>query len=249
MSYYFLSDIHLKPHGDPKAEALSGYLKHIETEGAKKVFFLGDIFDFWMGGHQFWVNRYKSFVDAVESLRKSGADVYFFEGNHDIHIDPFFEKQLGVKVFTEPQILELYGLKVRIEHGDLFNPDDKNYLLLRKLLRSSALRAASLLAPGAFVGAIGDWGSATSGKRSKREGRRPEVIADIKRRTREYVKKCASETDFDLMIMGHTHVQEDYEIMNKGRSVRYVNLGSWFDKEPHVFILHPDSQGYEKIIF
>lgn len=246
MASYFLSDIHLKPFSDPRMGALVGYLDHISND-AQRVFFLGDIFDFWMGGHDVWLKRYAPFVKAIELLRQRRVEVFFFEGNHDIHIDPFFAK-LGVQVFVEPQIMELHGIRVRIEHGDLFNPDDRGYLFLRSFLRSRPLRATSILAPGGLVTAIADWGTQASHKRTSREGRRPEVVEDIKRRTREYVRKCASEHEFDLMVMGHTHVREDYEIMVNGRSVRFINLGSWFEPTPQVFILEDGQQGYEKIL-
>lgn len=253
MVSYFLSDIHLRPHNDPKTVALAEYLKKIasgatrdDANGGTHVFFLGDIFDFWMGGHEIWVDRYRPFVEALEELRKKNVNVYFFEGNHDIHIDPFFNK-LGVKIFVEPQILEIHGLKVRIEHGDLFNPDDEGYLFLRRFLRSRPLRWAALTAPGWLTAWVADRGTRASHKRTSRSGRRPEVIEDIKRRSKEYVQKCAGETQFDLMIMGHTHVREDYKVLVRGRSVQFINLGSWFEPVPQVFILKDESQEYDKI--
>lgn len=246
MAAYFLSDIHLKPYNDSRMSKLVSFLDQLGA-GTDSVFFLGDIFDFWMGGHKIWIDRYKPLIEAVERLRSRGVEIYFFEGNHDIHIHPFWEVHLQTHIFTEPTVIELYGLKIRIEHGDYFNPDDNAYLFLRRFLRSGFLEWASVNAPGKLVAAIADWGSQTSGKRTKREGRKPEVVQDIKRRTKEYVMKCAQTGTFDIMIMGHTHVREDYEFEFKGKKHRFINLGSWFEPEIQVLVLKPGSIQYQSV--
>jgi UDP-2,3-diacylglucosamine hydrolase len=235
MASYFLSDIHLRPYNDPRTKILVDFLDQV-PDGTESVFFLGDIFDFWMGGHQIWVDRYRPFVEAIRRLRERNIPIFFFEGNHDIHIHPFYEK-LGIQIFTEPKIFDLFGLRVRIEHGDLFNPDDRPYLFLRKFLRSWPLKTAALVAPGRVTAFVADWGTQTSHKRTSVSGRRPEVIEDIKRRTKIYFEKCSHESDFDLMIMGHTHVREDYKLQVGERVVQFINLGSWFEPEPKVLVL------------
>lgn len=223
MATYFFSDIHLKPYKDPRMEGLVFRLREI-ADDADHIYFLGDIFEFWMGGQKIWLDRYRPFVEVIHELLNKGKKLSFFEGNHDIHVDKFYEK-IGVPVYTEPQLVDVAGKKVRLEHGDFFNPDDKGYIFLRKFLRSWPLRWASTTVPGEMVTFFADWGVKQSHKRTSVEGRRPEVIEDIKRRTRIYVEKCAREQVFDIMIMGHTHVAEDYEINVDGRRVRYVNLG------------------------
>lgn len=246
MASYFLSDIHLRAYKDPRSKILCNYLDAISSK-AEKVFFLGDIFDFWMGGHDIWLKRYPEFVSAVKRLANKNIEIYFFEGNHDIHIDPYFAK-IGVKIFTEPQVFELYGKKIRIEHGDLFNPDDKPYFFLRSFLRSWPLRAAALLAPGAVTAWVADKGTQASHKRTSVSGRKPEVIEDIKRRTKIYAQKCAAESDFDMLIMGHTHVREDYSFQLHKKTIRFVNLGSWFESVPQAFVMSENSQQFEKIV-
>lgn len=236
MASYFFSDIHLKPFNDPRTIALSQFLDRLDST-AENIFFLGDIFDFWMGGHKIWQERYKPLVVAVKALRARGVKVYFFEGNHDIHIHPFWEKELGVQVFINPQVLEVEGIKIRIEHGDLFNPDDNNYLFLRRFLRSWPMRISSINAPGRLVAAIADWGSATSHKYSSQKARDPKVIEDIKRRMRRYAIHCAQSSNFDVLIMGHTHIREDYEIETQSKKVRFINLGSWFEPQPKALVL------------
>lgn len=242
MAAYFLSDIHLKPFNDSRMQMLIQRLQEIESD-AKEVFFLGDIFEFWMGGQKVWRERYGPFVEAVERLLEKNIRVYFFEGNHDIHVDKHFTK-MGVPVFTDPQLVSLYGKTVRIEHGDFFNPDDKGYFFLRSFLRWGPMRWASTSAPGSWVTFFADWGVAQSHKRTSVEGRKPEVIADIKRRTRIYVEKVAHEQVFDLIIMGHTHVAEDYEVQVEGRKVHYINLGSWYVPQPKILKLTSQGTSY-----
>jgi UDP-2,3-diacylglucosamine hydrolase len=243
LASYFLSDIHLQPFHDERTSALIGFARTLEP--GDQLFLVGDIFEFWMGGHQTWVDRYPQVVEAIIDLRKRGIEILFFEGNHDLHVDPYFER-LGCKVFTTPQILNLYGRKVRVEHGDDFNPDDRGYVFLKWFLRNPFLRWASITAPGSWVTFFSDWGTGASHQRTSREGRRPEVIDDIKRRTRLYVEKLGRESDFDILVMGHTHVREDYELdipepqsasAAKARRIRYINLGSWYETPPRVLVI------------
>lgn len=246
MASVFLSDIHLKPLNDPRTLVLCKYLDGLNQD-IENVFLLGDIFDFWMGGHKIWQQRYKPLVESVKRLIDRNIKVYFFEGNHDIHVHPFWNKELGVEVITEARMMNLHGHKVRIEHGDLFNPDDKNYILFRNFLRSWPLKVSSINAPGALVAAIADWGSATSHKFSSKRGRDPAVIIDIKRRMREYVISCARQADFDIMIMGHTHIREDYYVDINDKKVRFINLGSWFEPNPKAFVLSQSSGFFQEI--
>lgn len=236
MSTYFLSDIHLKPFQDARMAKLCSFLEKHQSN-MERLFLLGDIFDFWMGGHKIWQKRYEPLVQVIHKLRKQGTEVFLFEGNHDIHVDYFWAKKLGVTVYDDPKIFDLEGYRVRIEHGDLFNPDDKGYLLLRWFLRTPFLETAAVWAPGWLVAGIADWGSSASHKRTSKRSREQSVIDDIKRRTHVYAQKRATESEFDLLIMGHTHIREDYELEVGTKKIRYINLGSWFEPEPKALVL------------
>ena len=235
MAVYFISDIHLKPEGDARTDRLLRWLKSLRD--IRELYLMGDIFDFWMGGHAVWLHRYRGVVGAFRELQSRGVVIHFFEGNHDIHIDPFFTKELGVSVSVEPKVKNFCGYQVRLEHGDLFDPTDRGYFFLRGLLRSRAIRWTSIHAPGGLVTLISDWATAASHKRTSVAGRRPEVVEDIRRKMRLYFEKASFEEDFDLLIMGHTHVREDFTEVLGGRTRRFVNLGSWYDNSPHAFVI------------
>ncbi len=250
MKAYFLSDLHLKDMQERNSQTLLRFLHSVISERNAKVFLVGDIFDLWIGKHQYFVSRFQPIVDAVSDLVKAGVEVHYFEGNHDLYLKHFW-KDLGVITHEDAMTTELQGLRVRIEHGDLMNPDDKGYLFLRWLLRTPVMKLIAYLLPSSLVSKIGERASHASRDYTSTSKSLPE--ADIRLITRTHAIKAAKTEAFDLIISGHVHVRDDYEFpvlrvsevdsadeVVEG-SVRSINLGSWFD-EPKVFVLE-NSQG------
>src|SRR5262245_7112365 len=112
------------------SEILLRFLLSIERGErlASHLFFLGDIFDFWVGDHQFFADRFRPLIEAVRKIRRQGVRVEYFEGNHDLHLKKFWQGQLDVPVWTEARYVDLGGMTVRLEHGDLINREDIPYL-------------------------------------------------------------------------------------------------------------------------
>lgn len=248
MKAYFLSDLHLKDMNERNSQTLLRFL-HSVTEQAplqkQYVFLVGDIFDLWIGKHKYFVERFQPIVDAVSDLVKAGVEVHYFEGNHDLYLKHFWKK-IGVITHEDAIVTELQGIKVRIEHGDLMNPDDQGYLFLRWLLRTPVMKIIAYLLPSTLVTWIGERASHASRDYTSTSKSLPE--SDIRLITRTHAIKAARKEMFDLIISGHVHVRDDYEFpvlrvasVDSSEdavegSVRSVNLGSWFD-EPKVFIL------------
>ncbi len=181
-----------------------------------------------MSGHDIFKNKYHDLLVEIESLKRSGSEIYFFEGNHDMHIHPYWRDELGAFVYTEAQIFDLDGLKVRCEHGDLINLDDKTYLRLRKFLRTPFVEELGHRIPGKVWWNIGDFLSSLSRKRSGqyRNANQNRLVQMI----REHAHRAHNETPFDVIISGHMHVRDDFTFEINSKKVRSVNLGSWFDE-------------------
>jgi UDP-2,3-diacylglucosamine hydrolase len=103
MKAYFLSDLHLKSMQERNSQTLLRFLHSVRDEqlainGTKDqglraikgasdrhyVFLVGDIFDLWIGKHDYFVSRFKPIVDAIAELVRAGVEVHYFEGNHDL---------------------------------------------------------------------------------------------------------------------------------------------------------------------
>lgn len=235
MEAWFVSDIHLKTAKERNGEILLRFLHSLLQGNPEKIhlFLLGDIFDLWVGGGSFFVKRFLPLVQALEKLKKAGAQITFIEGNHDLHIGSYFKKRLGVEVFVEAQYYEIDGLTVRIEHGDLINLNEIAYLRLRSVLRHPAVKMLAHIIPGGVWGYIGDKASKKSRSRSSRlrVQNEEQLVGMIHAHTeRAYIEK-----KFDFIISGHMHIFTDRVLTMNGHKVRSINLGSWFEDNIKVF--------------
>jgi len=219
-----------------KALVLLKFLKNLPDD-VTHLFLLGDIFDMWVCDHDFYEKHFKLLIDEIVRIISKGVSVAYFEGNHDFHLKEFWEKRLGAKVFDSPQYVDLGHLRLRLEHGDESNPDDKNYLRLRRFLRHPASKFTIQKAPGVLVKAIGEnW------SRLSRQSR-PHVNEKTKLRARQYAIESLSKKEFDLIIFGHIHMRDEFAFEFNGRRHQYINLGSWLES-PVAYELTPEKRGF-----
>lgn len=240
---YFVSDLHLHSSDEPRAGLFARFLRdrlnEVRLGQSVRLFLVGDIFDLWVGGHSYFQESFAEIVSLLRELIQNGVEVSYFEGNHDLHLTQFWQNQLGARVYKDAGDFEIEGLRVRVEHGDLINPDDRGYLALRWFLRTKPLEYLALNLPAALVRAIGQRASSASRHYSGLDGRDKAHETEIRALTRKHAEKRFYENPFDLMITGHVHVVDDFQFVVEGRKVRSVNLGSWFD-QPRAFVIEKE---------
>jgi UDP-2,3-diacylglucosamine hydrolase len=208
----------------PNGEALLSLVKKAKSEASLFVI-LGDLFDIWVGSGKAFQEEYAPLIQALRDL-KSKCPIYYFEGNHDFHLEKFWTKELGIEVFSEPKDFEFGGLKIRAEHGDEINRQDHGYLFLRWFLRTPPLKFLIENLPSKIVLGIGRRASTKSRKyTSTLENKSLDIF-------REHAQKLRKEKPFDLLLTGHTHVPDDFIFTVGPNRSRLINLGSWFDG-PH----------------
>jgi len=78
---------------------------------------------------------YLPIIKQLKSLSDSGVKLYFIQGNRDFLISETFVKRIGASLLADECVVDLYGTKVLIMHGDTLCTDDKAYQLMRKLFR------------------------------------------------------------------------------------------------------------------
>lgn len=214
----------------PSGEAFLSLVKRAQKEASLFVI-LGDLFDLWYGDAKVYQEEYAPILKELKILKKTCRLIYF-EGNHDMHLNNFWVHEMGFEVYTGPTQFEFEGIKVWAEHGDEINQEDKPYLALRWFLRSFVMKKIILTAPSELVKAIGTRWSKESRKHSAKKHNNPQLVAMC----REYAKQKHAHTPFDLMVTGHTHMQDEFEFESRNKKAKFVNLGSWFDG-PKVFVI------------
>lgn len=251
MRAWFLSDIHLRGRDDKRVATLAHFISRLangELGEVSHLFFVGDIFDLWVGGHDEFVQEYPELIESIRLLRSKSVEIHYFEGNHDLHLSRFWRDRLGVVTHVEPQYFDLDGLTLRVEHGDQMNPDDRGYLLLRSFLRTSVMTWIANEIPGAVVKEIGRLMSRTSRRWTHRHFKRSgDVIERIRTMIRVHAEKAYADRPFDLIVTGHVHVHDEQRLTppSAERSVTSLNLGCWpgadrfdrSDERPLAFVL------------
>ncbi|HVK60507.1 MAG TPA: UDP-2,3-diacylglucosamine diphosphatase [Bdellovibrionales bacterium] len=239
MTAYFVSDIHLVSPAEEKTEVFNRFLQSIAAGGslekATHLFLVGDIFDLWVGNHRYFSDKFHTTVELIRALAMAGVQVHYFEGNHDLHLDRFWQERLGIKIHADAESFDLAGLRVRIEHGDLINPEDEGYLFLRWFLRTSPMTLLAHSLPAPLVRLIGERASQASRNYTSTAKELPKD--QIRKLIRTHAERVGSVSPFDLIITGHVHVEDDFRFKVAGREMRSVNLGSWFDG-PKAFVLN-----------
>jgi len=230
----FISDLHIASPQDPKCALFSRFLDKLIEEPSGELFLVGDIFDLWIADRRYFVERYSEIIEKLRRLTALGWRVHYFEGNHDLDLKRFWAQSLGWVVHEGPTHFDLSGLKVRVEHGDQMNPNDRGYIFLRWFLRTPFMRAFGRYMPDSLVRWIGERASRasreyTSSVKGVSEEQSQQMI-------RQHAERVHRTEPFQLLISGHVHVEMDEFIGQGAKDYRLVNLGTWL-KKPYLFEL------------
>lgn len=224
MTAIFLSDVHLVDGDSVKTRLVIRFLQEVASR-FEKIFVLGDLFDVWPGTTDFLLKNYKPVLDTLSSLVRDGHEVHFVEGNHDFRLGNYFTKELGIQVHSDSYEEVWKEKRVLMMHGDLGNPRDFKYRILRTLLRQDVLHLALRAIPSEWIYKVGRKSSQLSrGVQSRRINEKLEsTVRQIYRSTAEdFFRRGA-----DVVLMGHTHLPDDVTTTVSGRKCRYINTGDW----------------------
>ena len=217
-----ISDVHVKSPGDEADKLLTSFFAHPEVQNADYILLLGDIYDLMCGPHEEYLQLYRHHFDSMDDLLKKGKKVYFFEGNHDVHLEKLFRsvwKNTDVVITQEPVIEEIDGKKYYFSHGDEHEIDNHSYHRYIRFIRSRPLKfVADYLMPFKVLNYFGERAS----KMSRKKGSKRFDAEGVRKRFRHGVAET-TKGQFDFVLGGHSHVKDHYEI--PGSKAVYLNNG------------------------
>ena len=125
---YFISDIHLGVPPNEKERELMfvAWLDYVKVD-AKKIFLLGDIFDFWFSYKHVVPRGYVRVLGKLAELSDMGIEIHYAIGNHDMWIFDYFSKELGINTYSAPWSFSYDGKDFLVGHGDGLGKSDKKY--------------------------------------------------------------------------------------------------------------------------
>lgn len=224
---YFLSDIHIKSNQDLSYQKLNQFLETQWPISPGNIYLLGDIFDLWVSDHQIFIKTYSQLIQNLKKIKNQGFKIVYFEGNHDLHLEKFWQEQMGFEVQRDVAYYQIDRFTVRLEHGDLINQKDEAYLKLRRFLRNPYLTFLAHNIPGFVWNQIGRKWSQHSRKTS--QGYRVRNNDEIISMLRTHAQNEVQTKYFDAVISGHMHVKDEFDFVFENKIVLSINLGSWFE--------------------
>jgi UDP-2,3-diacylglucosamine hydrolase len=213
-------------------------------ENITHLFLLGDIFDLWIADHQYFQERFPKIILELKRLKSGGLEIHYFEGNHDLYLNSFWQQELGIVVHSGPIHYSLGSLRLYLAHGDQIDKEDYGYRFLRWFLRTPVMKLVAHNLPGRWVARIGDQASRSS--RHYTSAVKTITNSRAQKLLRDFIQKKAEEEDFDMAVTGHLHIFDDFNFEVNLRKVRSFNLGTWLEK-PRILWVTPHSQTIETL--
>lgn len=221
MNYYFAADVHLglppEDNSRKRERCFVEWLDSIKSD-AKEIFLLGDIFDFWFEYRKVVPKGFVRTMGKIAELTDSGIPVHFFAGNHDLWVNDYLQSELGIIFHPNDYIVNLYGYKFYMIHGDAINTKDKNQMCLRWIFTNKKLQKLfASLHPYLGLSFAHKWSKNNRKKHGKME-------FNINNPFYNRAYEIAKEQNLDFFIMGHLHTPVNLSKNN----FNYTVLPDWF---------------------
>ena len=221
---YFISDFHL---GAPTSEEslirerkICQWLETIKAD-VSILFILGDVFDFWFEYRHVVPKGYVRILGKLAEIADKGIPIYLFTGNHDMWMFDYLPKELGIKLYRQPEEFNFDNRKFLIGHGDGLGPGDHGYKFIKKVFANKFCQwLFARLHPNFGISLANFW----SRKSRQHTGHHDaKYLGDDKEYLVQYIIETEKTKHFDYYIFGHRHLPIDKQI----ECSHYINLGDW----------------------
>ena len=219
MATLFIADLHLQTE-EPAITA--GFLRFLagEARQADALYILGDLFEAWIGDDD--PNPlHREIAAAIKAVVDSGVPCFFIHGNRDFLIGKRFACESGMTLLPQEKVLNLYGRRVLILHGDTLCTDDAGYQAFRAKVHQRWLQTLFLALPLCIRKRVAarmraDSKAANRSKSLEIMDVNPHaVIAEMEKHHVQW------------LIHGHTHRPDVHPLTANGEPAFRVVLGAW----------------------
>ena len=220
MTTLFISDLHLDDRRPETSTSFSRFLRE-EAVNADALYILGDLFEFWIGDDV----PSKCSVEvaaAISRLADRGLPCYFMHGNRDFLLKKDYAKLAGMTLLAEEHVVELYGERVLLMHGDSLCTDDLPYQQFRAMVRNPAWQQ--------------DFLARTPQERLQQALQARDSSAEHKGNVETAIMDVNPAEVVDAferhevlrMIHGHTHRPATHDLEVNGQAAQRIVLGDWY---------------------
>jgi UDP-2,3-diacylglucosamine hydrolase len=222
MTTLFVSDLHLDS-ALPAAIAQFEQFLSGPARGADALYMLGDLFETWVGDDDDDAGR-EGVCAALRAYSATGVPCYACYGNRDFLLSTGFERRSGCRIVEDPTIIDLYGERVLLTHGDALCTDDLAYQRLRSVVRTANWQRRFLRLPLSTRRQLAD--AAREGSRAHTGFVAPEIMDANEAAVSAVLRASGVRT----LIHGHTHRPAVHEFMLDGHVAHRYVLGAWYEQ-------------------
>lgn len=220
----FISDLHLCVS---RPEITTSFIQFLNTTAtkARALYILGDLFEYWAGDDDIANPNHHSIISGFKQLADSGVKIYLMHGNRDFLIGKDFCKAANITLLQDPTLLNLYGKKVLLSHGDDLCTDDTAYQTFRNQVRSAVWIAEFLKLP---LSRRKQQIEAIRQRSEQEKSTKSSAIMDVNEAA---VIALLKQYNYpELLIHGHTHRPAKHHIDLNGHKITRWVLGDWYEQ-------------------
>lgn len=222
----FISDLHLDADNAAITQCFLNYVA--SAQGCDALYILGDFFEVWVGDDDNNVLT-DTVAKALSELAASGSKVYIMHGNRDFLLGNAYAQRCSAALIADPTVLEIYGQKMVLAHGDSLCTRDLEYMKFRKMVRSERWQNEFL------ERSLVERYMIAQQTRQQSKEQSSHKASDIMDVTPQEVLDLLHRSEVNILIHGHTHRPSVHKmrlqepINGSDEAVRIV-LGSWDSK-------------------
>ena len=220
MTALVVSDLHLDPARPEIAAQFRAFLAGA-ARAASALYVLGDLFELWIGDDDPEPDK-RAVIADLRSAADSGVALYFLHGNRDFLLGERFCEETGGTLLTDPTVVERYGRRVLVTHGDALCTDDAPYQRLRALVRDPRWQAQFLALSVGQRQALAR--EARAGSQAHTQAQ-PKMLMDV---NADAVAAVFRSAGVDTLVHGHTHRPGVHALTVDGRACTRIVTGDWY---------------------
>lgn len=227
MRTLFIGDLHLSADRPDITQAFYHFLD-TQLNDADALYILGDLFEVWVGDDI--AEPFALELAAKLKAISAHLPIYYIHGNRDFLLNKKYAQLSGMQLLPEVKVIDLYGTKTVLLHGDSLCTLDKAYQRFRWFRSQAWARFIYNHLPQKRRINIANNLRAKSKASNKNKTMQ---IMDVET---DAVQQLMQQTGASLMIHGHTHRPDIHQLQH---GLQRIVVGDWYH-QASVLSISPD---------
>lgn len=217
----FISDLHLDPALPHITEQFISLLKHLNGD-CDQLYILGDLFEQWIGDDN--ENEFThSIINALRHASDQGTSIFIMLGNRDFLLGKQFLRQTKCILLPDETVIDAFGSKILLMHGDTLCTHDKSYQYFRKIVRNRIFKFIYTSLPLSMREYLAN---GMRNKSKQHTNMKSAVVMDV---AEEAVITAMRKHGVNYLIHGHTHKPHIHTHHDQNTVLTRVVLAAWHD--------------------